>query len=361
MAKIQGKHIPASPKNLAINGALDFWQEKAGTTTTVNTATSQNPYSSDMFLTISSGSTVKNYSIVRSTDVPSFSQAGFNAPYSMLYTQLTGIPSFAANDVVIPQTYFMEGLDYSQIHGKKVTYGFWVKASMAGTYSFSLRNAAANRSYVTTFQVNGANTHEFKTITISMDSGGTWVFDNNRSLIVSMAACGGTDWQTATLNQWQTGNYTVASTAANFIATTNATIRFSMFSIVEGPLGFGPQGFSRAGNSIEDELAMCQRYLYVGSFAGGCVCDSSALIVTNSPCELPVPLRTVPSYSAANFSGMSFSGVGNGAGLFDTPLTFSAQISSTVNYFQVRTNNPNARATGITGTIAGTVIADARL
>lgn len=37
MSKIQNVHIPAAQKNFAINGALDFWQEKGGTVSTVNT------------------------------------------------------------------------------------------------------------------------------------------------------------------------------------------------------------------------------------------------------------------------------------------------------------------------------------
>lgn len=259
MAKILSVHTPTEMKNLAINGAFDFWQEKLGTTTTVNTATQTSGYIADMIKYGSGGPSVKNYSVVRSTDVPTPDQSGFDAVYSTLFTQITGIPTLAVNDYIEPFYYVMEGYDYSNIHGKKVTYSFWTKSSVAGTYSFSLRNSSSNRSYVTTYTVNQANTWEFKSITVQMDTQGTWDFSNLLGVRVDCGTLGNTAL-TSTLNQWQTGNFAIATTATNWAATSGATIRFAMFSIVEGTLGFGPKGFQRAGKSIQQELAMCQRY-----------------------------------------------------------------------------------------------------
>lgn len=361
MSKILNFHIPAEQKNFAINGALDFWQQNGSNVITVNTATTTTGYSADMLAYNSVGATTKNYSLQRSTDVPTFSQSGFQSIYSNLFTMITGIPSMAAGDIIQPNIYKMEGLDYAKLHGRSVTVGFWVKASVAGIYSASFRNASANRSYVTTFTISLSNTWEFKAIPLTMDNSGTWAFDNTLGLFVEIGSCGGSTFTTSTLNQWQAGNFLVASTANNFMGTTGATLRVSQISIVEGSLGFGPTGFQRAGKDVQAELAMCQRYLFAGSFAAGCVADSAALIVMNSPFYLPVQLRTTPTLTSANFSSLSFSGFGNAAGLFDSPLTFSAQISSSVNYFQIRTNNPNSRAIGSTGTMAGTAVIDARL
>lgn len=257
MSKIIGSHIPATMRNLAINGALDYWQNVGANTTTINTA-SASSYLADMFQYNAIGGTNKNFSMVRSSDVPTFAQAGFQASYSHLFTMLTGLPSFAAGDLIEHFLYKMEGLDYQKIHAKTVTFGFWTKASIAGTYSFSLRNAANNRSYVTTF--TAGNTWQFQTITVPMDNTGTWSFSNTLALLVSIGSVAGTTYQTGTLNTWQGGLFITASTATNFMATTNATMRIAMFSIVEGSLGFGATGFARAGDDIMQELAMCQRY-----------------------------------------------------------------------------------------------------
>ena len=65
MPFIQNVHIPSESKNLAINGNLDFWQEKVGNTSTVNTASTVTAYSADMLAYQSGGATTKNYSVVR--------------------------------------------------------------------------------------------------------------------------------------------------------------------------------------------------------------------------------------------------------------------------------------------------------
>lgn len=53
----KGINAPYEVKNLAINGAFDFWQELVGATRTINTATTQFAYSSDMFKYYSAGAT----------------------------------------------------------------------------------------------------------------------------------------------------------------------------------------------------------------------------------------------------------------------------------------------------------------
>lgn len=260
MSKILGIHTPYEVKNLAINGGFDFWQEKVGTTTTVNASGSNSTFISDMFRAASGGTTTLNYSVVRSTDVPTFSQAGFDASYSAQYTHITATPSFASTDFVIPLQYRMEGLDYANIHGKTVTFGFWMKASVPGTYSFAVRNDTLTRSYVTTFQVITSNNWEFKSITVPMDTQGTWNFDNSIGALIEVGTLAGSSTQTSTLSQWQSGNFRSSSISTNYAATAGAVIRVAMFSIVEGSLGFGQVGFQRAGKSIQQELAMAQRY-----------------------------------------------------------------------------------------------------
>jgi len=268
MSKIIGAHTPSEIRNLAINGAFDFWQRVEGSTTTVNTATTTSGYAADMFTYDSGGSTVKNYSIARSATIPTVAQSGFQSTYSLLATMVTGIASFAASDYVEVCQYRMEGLDFEKIHQKTVTFGFWAQASVTGTYSFALRNGSTNRSYVTTFTINGASTWQFISISVQMDTVGTWNFDNTNALYVDIGSYAGTTYATSTLNSWQAGSYVVASSATNWMATSSATFQIAQFSIVEGPLGFSATGFARNGRSIQQELALCQRY-YEKSYPQG--------------------------------------------------------------------------------------------
>jgi hypothetical protein len=261
MAKISGIHIPAERKNLAINGALDFWQRVESSTTTVNTTSTVGTYTADMFVYASAGSTNKNYSVAQSSNVPTLAQSGFESTYSYLFTMLTGISSFAANDYVIPFQYRMEGLDYQRIHGKSVTFGFWAYATAAGTYNFALVNGSGNRSYVTTFSISSSNTWQYITVTVTLDSVTTgWLFTNGIGLQVLIGSYAGSTYQTSSLGSWQGGNLFVASTSTNWMATTSNVLQITQFSIVEGSLGFSSTGFLRAGKSIQQELALCQRY-----------------------------------------------------------------------------------------------------
>lgn len=267
MSKILGTHIPTKIQNLVVNGGFDFFQEKVTNVTTVNTASSTQGYGADIISVSSSGSTTKNYSYTQTTDVPTPLQSGFASLYGFLFTMITGIASPAATDIVIPFRYTMEGKDFAKIHQKTATFGFWIKASVAGAYSLCLRNGAGSRSYVTTFVVNGANTHEFKSVSVPMDQVGTWVFDNTAALNIEIGAISGSGTASATLNSWVNGTFTnaVIGTVVNWMATSGATIRISQFSVVEGPLGFSATGFQRAGATIQEEFAMLQRY-YEKSF-----------------------------------------------------------------------------------------------
>lgn len=258
MAKILGIHRPLNTVNLAINGAFDYWQEKGNNTTTVNTAATTTGYSADMFVVYSQGTTVKNYSYSRTGDVPTLAESGFSSPFSYVYNQLNTIASFAATDSIEPIIYRMEGYDYAKIHGKIATFSFWFKSSIPGTYGFSLRNLT-DRTYATTFTVNVANVWEFKSITVQMETTGTWNFTNDIGLQVSVAGLGGSSVSISPTGAWQNVNLSTIAGATNW-ATAGASFRISQFSIVEGSLGVGPRGFVRAGLTTTEELQLCQRY-----------------------------------------------------------------------------------------------------
>lgn len=373
MAKIAGVHTPAELKNLAINGALDFFQRVESAVTTVNTATTQTFYAADMFKTESGGTTSKNYSIGQSSNVPSLAQSGFNSTYSLLATMITGTSFANANDYLIPFEYNMEGFDYERIHSKTVTFGFWINASVAGTYSFMARNGGGTRSYVTTFTVNGSNTWQFVPITITLDNTGTWAFDNTTGLVIFIGTVLGTGSSnlTSTLNQWQAGNFFASTTNTNWNTTTGATLRIAQFSIVEGPLGFGSTGFLRAGKTLQQELSLCQRYCMksydIGTAPGtvtfiGCMGfhaeDSSNAQWYRS--QFPVTMRAVPSVSYWNPA----SGVASAFYYVQTGGSVSIAGQNPANFRSTNALNFTNSAAGVLttgGHYIGQILADAGL
>jgi hypothetical protein len=283
-------------RNLCINGNFDFWQR--GTTLNFQTA---RLYIADRFCHVRSSGYSGNSVASRSTDVPTVAQSGFKSNYSLLVTNGTGLASPGASDFHLPIMYLIEGNDYVNLHGQKGRIQFWMKASIAGTYSVAVRNNDGTRSYVTTVAVALANTWEKKTIDLTFDSTGTWAFDNTNALSLSICGGVGATFTTSTLNTWQSGNYMGANTQTNWAGTTSATIQVSQFMIIPGDFSGTDVEipFQRCGRTIQDELAMCQRYYYQFSdfnagtrpIARAIWYDSGALYFT---IRLPVTMRGDP-------------------------------------------------------------------
>ena len=247
----------AQQQNLAINGAMDFFQRIE--TGTLALGANNSAYGADMFFSQTTGSTAKSVSVAQSTNVPSQAQSGFMSTYSLQATNNTAISTLAAGDFFTHQ-YRMEGFDYAKIHAKTATFSFWFNTTVAGTYPFALVNSTGTRSYVTTYSAPVG--WSFQSFTIPLDTvTASWVFLNNLALLVAMATAAGSTWQTSTLNTWQNGNFISTPTATNWLATSGATINIAQFSIVEGSYAMGGgTNFSRCGKDIQQELAMCQRY-----------------------------------------------------------------------------------------------------
>lgn len=244
-----------SGKNLIINGNFDFWQR--GITVTSGTTT----YLADRFA--SQAQAAYTVTASRSTDVPSFAESGYSSQYSHLWTNGTGSAPVAAGYTHL--NYRMEGLDYQQIHGRKVRMQFWAKSSVAGTFSLCLLNSSVTRSYVTPLVITSANTWEKKTFDIQMDTSGSWLFDSGLGLHIKIGMTSGSTFQTAVLNTWQSIDAEGITGQTQWGATTGATFQVAQVALIPGDFSSSPDAdiaFARAGRSVQQELAMCQRYFW---------------------------------------------------------------------------------------------------
>lgn len=244
-------------QNFIINGAMDFWQRVVAATSSL--ASGDTEYTADRFFSSNQGATAKTIEVSRDTDVPSAAASGLAALYSHK-TEVTVAAGSLANaaDLLTPLDQRIEGLNYAAMHGKKVTVGFWFKASVAGSYTLALNGAAFTRSYVTTFSV-ASNAWTYISKTIQLENSGSYNLSNGVGLELTIGAISGSSFSTGVLDQWQTGNYYSAASSVNWAATLNATIRIALVSVVNGDrsqLG----SFARAGRNISEELELCQRY-----------------------------------------------------------------------------------------------------
>jgi hypothetical protein len=213
-------------------------------------------------------------------------------------------------------------LNWGSSNAKTCTLTFYVKSSVTGAYYISLFNSAANRSFVSGYTINTADTWEKKTITITGDTSGTWLTTNSAGIYISWSLGTGTTYQTSTLNRWAGAFDMVGSDQINLAATSGATWQLTGVSFVLGDTA----PVTHPYESYDENLARCQRYLYQ---VEGSLYDHIATGYRNNtnqfwfPLHLPCAMRAKPTYTATNVgiwygTGGSWSTSISGVALYGT-------------------------------------------
>ena len=160
--------------------------------------------------------------------------------------------------------YQIEGQDiaplaYGTGDAKPMVFSFWVKSSVTGSFPFSVQNQNGSRVFPSRYTVNNANTWEYKTISISGDTGGTWNTSGNAlglrftflwlsgSTYTGGIADGG--WKATSSYVNLTSTYTAP------INTANATLQITGVQMEVGKVA---TPFEH--RSYGEELVLCQRY-----------------------------------------------------------------------------------------------------
>lgn len=242
-------------RNFVHNGAFDFSQRQ----TSQSSIGLGQTFIVDRFSLIKIDTT-SIHAMGQSSESPTLTQSGFASNNALSVQCTTADASVGVTDAVYFQT-VLEGYDWAELKNKQVTLSFWIKHGLTGTYCVSFTNNANDRSYVAEYTINAPDTWEKKTITLTLNpSGGTDNFSTGAGLRIRWALMAGSTFQT-TANAWQT------SSGTGYLATSNqsngcSTTVNNIFRITQIMLNIGPtaQNFNRAGNSIQGELALCQRY-----------------------------------------------------------------------------------------------------
>lgn len=243
--RIQIGNLPGSSinDNLIINPSFRIWQRATSFTTASG-------YTSDRWEFTDVGAGVVTVS--RSTGGPTGTQYAWEANVT------TADASIAAGDLYTVN----QPIEGSNIHetrigtasAESVTITFDVYSAVTGTHCISLRNSAANRSYVAEYTVNSANTWETKSITIALDTTGTWLYDIGIGLNVTWCLAGGSTFQT-TAGSWTAGNFVCSSNQVNVMGTLANKFRLSDVKVE-----IGIQSTLFRSLLIEQEIEACQRY-----------------------------------------------------------------------------------------------------
>jgi hypothetical protein len=238
-------------KNRLINGAMVVDQRNVGASVSVTSGTTK--YSVDMFRGDSGGGLDGVFSMQQSTTVPS---SGFKNSLALTVT--------TANTNSGSGRYYrmyssIEGLNMADLNvgtasAATVTLSFWVRSSVTGTYCVGFQNASFNRSYAANYTINTANTWEKKSITLIMDTTGTWSNSNTLGVRLFWDLGSGSSFQ-QTANTWAASNTWLTSSQTNWINNSGAT-----FYITGVQLEKGSTATSFDYKLFQAELDLCQRY-----------------------------------------------------------------------------------------------------
>jgi hypothetical protein len=173
-----------------------------------------------------------------------------------------------------------------------VTLSFWARSSLTGTFGGSLRNSGNNRSYVFSYQINAANTWEFKQITITGDTTGSWAIGNGTGINLWFDLGSGSN-STAAAGSWVAAGNLRPTGSVSVVGTNAATFYITGVQLEAGTIA---TPFERRSHG--QELALCQRYYEVGDgWVGGYAGGNGAGVFCHIPWK--VTKRATPTLSYA--------------------------------------------------------------
>ena len=291
---------PFAMRNKIINGAMEIDQRNAGASVTPT----DGAYTLDRW----------KFRVSQTSKLTVQKNAGSVTPAAGLpnYLGVTSSSAYSVNSTdYFVFTQEIEGFNFADLNfgtanAKTVTLSFWVRSSLTGTFSVTLRNNAANRSYPVTYTISSSNTWEQKTITIPGDTSGTWVGATNGigASVIFNLGCGSTF--NGTSGSWQGGNYTSVSGATSVVGTNGATFYLTGVQLEVGSVA---TPFER--RLYNQELAMCYRYFYKKDpgYYGVIVSGSDTYRHFNE--SFPVTMRATPTIINVSFSGSTASPSGS--------------------------------------------------
>jgi hypothetical protein len=317
-------------KNRIINGAMVIDQRNAGASVSGTTAV----YTVDRW-TVQNNSGAARFNVqqnVNSVTPP----AGYK--YYLGVTS-TSAYSVASTDVIGVQQ-FIEGYNIADLGwgasgAATVTFSFWVRSSLTGTFSGSLIEANAGTAfYPFTYTISAANTWEQKTVTIAGPTIGTWNSTNARGIQVLFNLGTGSTYIGAA-GAWTANSYYAPTGATNFVATNAAT-----FYITGVQLEKGSTATSFDYRPYGTEMQLCQRYarLCGMGMAGN---NSDGGTTTYSAMSFGQPMRTAPTVSLVSGATITF---------VSSAVTYTAS-SPTINSSYLFANGVTIRVTGFSGAV----------
>lgn len=197
------------------------------------------------------------WNLTREPDAPS----GFYYSYKIYCASGAGTVT-GSNYVQFEQRF--EGQDlldlgYGSSSPKPLTFSFWIKGNVTGTYIarlYSGTTSSGARSIHSTFTLNQVGVWEYKTVTFVGDSIGVRPVDENEGLRLTFWLAAGTDFRTGSPStSWSTH---VSGAVAGNVNLASATGNYVQFTGLQLEQNYQPTPFEQRPFGLE--LSLCQRY-----------------------------------------------------------------------------------------------------
>ena len=240
----QNQGSPFGFKNRIINGAMVFDQRNAGASVTGN----NDVYTLDRWKCLASQSS--KFTVQQVTDAPSGFINSLKVTSSSAYT-VGSAENFGIRQ--IPEGFSMQDWNWPNAGGAIGTLSFWVKCSLTGTFGGSVFSGSDN--FVFSYSISSANTWEYKTVTISAPTSGTFTTANDAYASIFWSLGTGVDRQ-QTAGSWYYANVRRSVTGEVQVVATNA----ATWQITGVQLEKGSTATSFDYRPYGTELALCQRY-----------------------------------------------------------------------------------------------------
>jgi hypothetical protein len=243
--------ISAGRKNMIMNGDFQVSQR----------ATSATSISSDTYHTVDRWKFVANSSGTFTLSKESDSPPGYSNSLKHLCTTADSSPNYIVCRQNI-EGQNLQQLGYGTSSAKHITFSFWVKSNVTGTYSLDLVNVdLGNRHSCLLYTIDSPGTWEYKTLTFNPDV--TYGFDNDNQLSLELNwwLGAGSTWASSglgTKGNWQTISNPNRS---GFAQLGTAVNNYWQIAGVQMEVGRNATDFEH--RSYGEELALCQRYYQV--------------------------------------------------------------------------------------------------
>lgn len=267
--------------NLLVNPSMDIDQANEGASIAITNA-GGDVNLIDQWIAFAS-STASNLSAAQVTDAP----PGFS--HSLKFTVGTGASLGGSDLVVIKQNIEANqatNIAFGTSRAATLSVSFWLKASVAGVYGYTLYNPNAARSYIQACTVAAATWTQCSAI-IPGDTGGTWTLTGTGpgiQLSVTAAAA-----LNSTGGVWASTPRFATSAQTQLTTTTNATLQITgaKLEISAVPTPFVRRDFAA-------ELGLAERYYEknydIGTALGTVTTTGSWFFATTSASSISAPI-----------------------------------------------------------------------